>query len=209
MKVNQSEYNFTSNVKTFSDLNCLTKDNIKNSQHRNDIVEINKELKYTIPAVGCKEIEFIYSTKTNQITVTVLSNSGEQVPIKAENLPKELEEITNPLQLSKFLKNSYAKITSSSDGEYKLYINRKLLGGGKGYLESIIKTVNDRINKAISSEQAFDNLGINYQEYSYIEDEILVTALAMSKGFTIEQLNNYNLSIDDINVVYLRILLPR
>ncbi|WPY01825.1 hypothetical protein Trichorick_01748 (plasmid) [Candidatus Trichorickettsia mobilis] len=204
MKLNQTEYNFTSNVKTFSELNYLTKDNIKNSQHRNDIVEINKELKYTLPAVGCKEVEFIYSTKTNQITVTTLSNSGEQVLIKAENLPKELEEITNPMQLSKFLKNSYAKITSLSDGEYKLHINHKLLGGGKEYLESIIKIVNNRLNKEISSEQAFDNLGINYQEYSYIEDEILVTALAMSKGFTIKQLNTYNLNIDDINVTYLK-----
>ena len=137
MKVRQSEYNCTANVKTVSDVNLLSRHKIKESQNTKDIIEFNKELKYILPAVGCRGVEFTYAIKTNQITVKTIISDQEQVKIKIENLPKELREITNPIQLDKFLKNTYAKISTLSDGEYKLYINHKLLGGDEEYYKKL------------------------------------------------------------------------
>jgi len=168
-----------------------------------DRVEISDILKYRIPVVGGNSIEFIYSRPNAKTSAKVILADEQYIDIKDENLPKELRAICRPEQFSAFLKDSYAKVAVLSDGNYKLYVNHRLLGGGKEYLENIINTTNDRLSYTISSEQAFSNLGINYKKYDYVDDAILVTAIAMSQGFILEQLNIGRTNIDDVNSAYL------
>lgn len=50
--------------------------------------------------------------------------------IKAENMPKDFVKVNSAVMLQKFLENVYVRISTLSDGDTKLYINQKGLGGG-------------------------------------------------------------------------------
>jgi len=202
MKINQSEYGITTSVRTINDVNLSSRCKITNLQYRDDTVELSEEFKYTLPAVGCKEVEFIYSIKTDQITARAIISDKEQVEIKVDNLPKELKAITNPIQLSKFLKNSYAKVTSLSNGEYKLYLSGRLLGGGKEYLDTIIKATDDRLHQRISSKEAFERFNIDYIKYNNVDDAILVPVIGLVTAVAIEELKQGRISVDNIDSVH-------
>jgi len=50
--------------------------------------------------------------------------------IKKENIPKELEGLTSPEKFTAFLKSASVRVSEMSDGESKVYVSQKALGGG-------------------------------------------------------------------------------
>lgn len=164
-----------------------------------DIADIAKQV---IQSTDDRQVELTYSIPLKRISADIINKDGSRIEVKNENLPKELKEISDPKLFFTFLRNTYAKITELSDGDYKFYINHKLLGGNKEYMFNIIYSINDRIKHRISSKQALENLDINYDKYINVNDSILVTGIRMAQGFISEQYMNDVLYLNDIDRTY-------
>lgn len=92
-----------------------------------DKVDIFSSIKHVIQSVNSKQVELTYSIPLKKVSATIIDKG--RIEVKNENLPKELQEINSPKVFSEFVKNTYAKVTDLNDGQYKLEINHRLLGG--------------------------------------------------------------------------------
>lgn len=94
-----------------------------------DRIETSSTVKQAIQLVSNKQVELNYSLHDKKVSAEVINENGERVKVKGENLPKELKQINNPAIFKAFLNSAYAKVSTLSNGNYKLDVNQKLLGG--------------------------------------------------------------------------------
>ena len=114
--------------------NLACKDSIppKTSEgYTKDILDINEPYECVIPSTDGRLVYFTYSSHDKKVSAKVMDNCKTLIDVKEENLPRELQDITDPKVLSLFLKNAYAKVSVLSDNQFKIYVNPKLLGGMK------------------------------------------------------------------------------
>ena len=96
-----------------------------------DRIDLSTVTKQSIQSTDRTQVELTYSLPLKKVSAEIINKDGVRIEIKNENLPKELQKINSPEVFNLFLKNTYAKVTSLSDGEYKLDVNHRLLGGVK------------------------------------------------------------------------------
>lgn len=109
--------------------NNFLRDN--SSIYPKDKVDITGIAKHIMQSVNGRQVELTYSLYKQKVSAEIINEDGEKIAVRNENLPNELKEISSPEIFSAFLKNTYAKVSVLSDGEYRLYINHRMLGGGK------------------------------------------------------------------------------
>ncbi|WPY00573.1 hypothetical protein Trichorick_00454 [Candidatus Trichorickettsia mobilis] len=114
-----------------------------------DIVPIN----YKRFSLGDKgEILLIYSEQTNRIEASYITPyETEPIIIKQENLPPELQQIDSLKTFHAFLRNAYVNISELDNGDFKLYVNQRCLGGQD----------NNALNNAVAAVEATGDLLIN------------------------------------------------
>ena len=96
-----------------------------------------------------RKIDFSFFIQEQKISIDLIDESNQRISIKNENIPKELSNITNPQSFSVFVDSVYTKVSKLSDGEYKIYINVRGLGGVRG-------SQNDRVLRAQMIEAMVD-----------------------------------------------------
>jgi hypothetical protein len=96
-----------------------------------------------------RKINFSFFIQEQKISIDLIDESNQRISIKNENIPKELLNITNPRSFSVFVDSVYTKVSKLSDGEYKIYINVRGLGGVRG-------SQNDRVLRAQMIEAMVD-----------------------------------------------------
>ena len=96
-----------------------------------------------------RKIDFSFFIQEQKISIDLIDESNQRISIKNENIPKELSNITNPQSFSVFVDSVYTKVSKLSDGEYKIYINVRGLGGARG-------SQNDRVLRAQMIEAMVD-----------------------------------------------------
>jgi len=114
--------------------NLVCKDSIPpktSASYTEDILDISKQYECAIPSTDGRLVCFTYSSHDKKVSAKVMDNCKTLIDVKEENLPRELQDITDPKVLSLFLKNAYAKVSVLSDNQFKIYVNPKLLGGMK------------------------------------------------------------------------------
>ena len=94
-----------------------------------------------IKTVNNKEIKVIYSPLQKATSAYVIEEGREQL-IKPEDLPKELREVKDPASLQLLLENSYTRASYLSNGDVKLYMEQRGLGGGKKNKKAVSKDSN-------------------------------------------------------------------
>ncbi|WPY01746.1 hypothetical protein Trichorick_01664 (plasmid) [Candidatus Trichorickettsia mobilis] len=95
-----------------------------------DRVDAFEELRHIIHSTSNRSVELSYSIPLKTVSASIIEIDGRKIKIKDENLPKELRLIESPEVFGSYVKNTYAKVSTLSDGEYSIGINHKLLGGG-------------------------------------------------------------------------------
>lgn len=105
-----------------------------------DKICVSNELKRTVKTGDNQQVEFIYSLRNKRVTATVINESGEKKQVRSEDLPKELKQVDSPEKFKAFLRGAYTKVSTSSNGDYKLYVNQKGLGGMMSRSGSITPT---------------------------------------------------------------------
>ena len=175
--------------------------NNKNSRvFPQDKIDITGIAKQVIQSIDNRQIELTYSIPLKKISVEIINKDGSRIEVKNENLPKELREISDPEVFSSFLRNTYAKVTTLSDGEYRLYINHRLLGGDEEYLYRMLCSMRELlINKTKSSKETLQILNIDYNKYRKVDDAILVSIMGLSVAVALEGLKNNSISIINID----------
>jgi len=162
-----------------------------------DIADITKQL---IQSTDDRQVELTYSNPLKRISADIINKDGSRIEVKNENLPKELKEISDPKLFFTFLRNTYAKITELSDGEYKLYINHKLLGGSQEYLNTIKRLSCDLLMNKITPKQVLVELGVNDLKHTN-DDYLLFRAVVLVTGFIWQGIENNSISINDVNKI--------
>ena len=95
-----------------------------------------------------KSVEFTYSSIKQKISASLV-NDKERIPVKDNNLPNELTNIKNPEVFYAFVDSVYTKVSKLSDGEYKIDVSVRGLGGVRG-------SQNDRVLRAQMIEAMVD-----------------------------------------------------
>ncbi len=95
-----------------------------------------------------KSVEFTYSSIKQKISASLV-NDKERIPVKDNNLPNELTNIKNPEVFYAFVDSVYTKVSKLSDGEYKIDVSVRGLGGVRG-------TISDREAKRAMIEAMVD-----------------------------------------------------
>ena len=141
-----------------------------------DKIDITSIAKQVIQSVDNRQVELTYSIPLKKISADIINKDGSRIGVKNENLPKELKEISDPEMFSGFLKNTYSKIITLSDGEYKLYINHKLLGGDGEYALRMFRLINDLHSQKKSAREVLGRLNIDiyHHKYNNVNESILV-----------------------------------
>ena len=101
------------------------------STYPQDKVDVSSIAKCVIQSIDNRQVELTYSIALKKVSAEIINKDRSRIEVKNENLPKELRGITCPKVFDAFLKNTYAKVNPLGNGEYKLDIHHKLLGGGK------------------------------------------------------------------------------
>lgn len=81
-----------------------------------------------LTAANGQKIQLIYSPIIKKVSACV-TEDNKTIEIKNENTPKGLKCLNNAKVFEAFCNNIYAKVVTLSNGEYKLYIDHKGLGG--------------------------------------------------------------------------------
>ena len=125
-----------------------------------DKICVSNELKRTVRTGDNQQVEFIYFSRNKRVTATVINKSGEKKQVRSEDLPKELKQISNPEKFKAFLRSAYTKVSTSSNGDYKLYVNQKGLGGMMSRSGSITPTTQAQVLtfSTISHQQEVEQL---------------------------------------------------
>ncbi len=91
--------------------------------------ENNHLITKQLTSTNGQEVELTYSEKDRKTAACVIDIKGDRVAIKAEDMPKELREIHDPITFNAFLRDTHARTSSLSNGDIKLYVNHTLNGG--------------------------------------------------------------------------------
>ena len=83
----------------------------------------------SVPVSGHKEILCSLSADTGHVEAMLVKQDDSVEKLRVENTPQEFGVIKTFETLGNFLKDSWAKVTSLSDGSHKLYVSQKLPGG--------------------------------------------------------------------------------
>ena len=83
----------------------------------------------TLEAGSGQKAVLTFSEKTSEISAILVSKDGMSHAISKENCPKDFENIKTLDNFNGFLENAQARGTMLSDGEAKLYVQQKGLGG--------------------------------------------------------------------------------
>ena len=75
-----------------------------------------------------KSVEFTYSSIKQKVSASLVSDNA-RVTVKDHNLPHELTNIKSPEVFYAFVDSVYTKVSKLSDGEHKIDINVRGLGG--------------------------------------------------------------------------------
>lgn len=78
-----------------------------------------------------EKVKLVYSEHTKVVTAYSIDDRGRETLIKREYIPKELRNIQSSLLFQRFLGNVYARTSSLSNGDLRLYIDARIKGGGK------------------------------------------------------------------------------
>ncbi len=85
-----------------------------------DVIELSNEARYFIRCAGEKQVKLLYSDINKKVSARVITETGHEIPVNNENVPKELQSISTTEAFTAYVKNAYAKISKLSDGGYKL-----------------------------------------------------------------------------------------
>ncbi len=143
-----------------------------NTEHSNNIKKI----------IATDGSEVIFKFNDNgKITSTVL-HDGVSKTVSQENLPSSLKEISTLKQFYKYLEKCFIKFAKINDGEIKINLKQKLLGGGGG---------NDKNMKSL---KGFDFFDFNNNNYDYINNHSNDTSnnLKYTMSPQIHDIPNYN-----------------
>lgn len=185
-------------LEKYREIKINKSENVKdNNKSPEDIIDISKRV---IQATNGKKVQLTYTPYNNDVNAVILSEHGEKIEVKRENVPQELKNIQDVKHFQDFLKNAYAKVNVLSNGDYNLYVNHRLLGGSKEYLDKIINTVINILQSQgnISSQRALIDLDIN-DLGNDIEKNILFRAILLITGFIAQGIEGNNIHIIDIN----------
>jgi hypothetical protein len=110
----------------------------------------------SIKTVNNKEIKVVYSPLQKTTTAYVVEEGKEQL-IKPEDLPKELKAVKDSASLQLLLENSYARASYLSNGDVKLYMEQRGLGGGKedrtsSYWKKLLSNVKELVEERSGGE---------------------------------------------------------
>lgn len=96
-----------------------------------DIVDIarSNSLFCLKQSTGGRQVKFGYSSE-GRVSAELLSKEGVSVPIRSDNLPQELAMIRDPRSFDLYFKDVYIQVLQLSDGDYKISIGQRGLGGG-------------------------------------------------------------------------------
>lgn len=169
--------------------------NVKdNSKLPEDIIDISKR---TIQATNSKQVQLIYIPYNNEVNAVILSEHEEKIEVKRENMPQELRNIQDVKHFQGFLENAYVKVNVLSNGDYNLYVNHRLLGGSKKYLDKINKVAYHISN--ITPQGALECLDIDNQKYKEVDDNTLMKVIKLTIQFVLTGLSNNSLNIEVVN----------
>jgi hypothetical protein len=133
MKLNilNNEYHFKPQDIQRYQINEQDNNNFSKSQstYPQDKVDVSSIAKSVIQSIYNRQVELTYSIALKKVSAEIINKDRSIIQIKNENLPKELREISCPKVFDAFLKNTYAKVNTLGNGEHKLDINHRLLGG--------------------------------------------------------------------------------
>ena len=166
-----------------------------------DNIDITGIAKQVIQSIDNRQVEITYSIPLKKISADIINKDGSRIEVKNKNLPKELGEISDPEVFSIFLKNTYAQVSMLSDGDYKFYINHKLLGGSQEYLNTIKRLSCDLLMNKITPKQVLVELGVNDFKNTNLDEFILFRSVVLVTGFIWQGIGNNSISIDDVNEI--------
>jgi tetratricopeptide (TPR) repeat protein len=133
MKLNilSNKYHFNPQDIQRYQINEQDNNNFSKSQstYPQDKVDVSSISKCVIQSIDNRQVELTYSIALKKVSAEIINKDRSIIQIKNENLPKELREISCPKVFDAFLKNTYAKVSPLGNGEHKLDINQRLLGG--------------------------------------------------------------------------------
>jgi hypothetical protein len=174
-----------------------------------DKIDLSTVAKQSIQSIDSKQIELTYSLPLKKVSAEIINKDGVRIEIKNENLPKELRGINSPEVFSRFFKNTYAKVSILSDGNYKLDINHKLLGGGyesgsitpttQGKARFDFSDFSTYINKQegrlASSKDIFSNIKTLEKEEETFEKMLLSNDIILKSRRVLKELQH--ITVDD------------
>ena len=120
-------------------------------------------------------------------------------------MPQELRNIQDVKHFQGFLENAYVKVNVLSNGDYNLYVNHRLLGGSREYLDKINKIAYHISN--ITPQGALRCLDINDQKYREVDNDTLMEAIVLTIQVALEKVSDGSLSINKINRYNLELVL--
>lgn len=92
-----------------------------------------------VAATG-EDVRFVHLANQKKVAAYIISpashghdNHDKEVLrlVRNEDLPKELRAINDPVTLKSFLANAYVKVVTLDNGDIKLYVEQRGLGGGR------------------------------------------------------------------------------
>lgn len=109
------------------------KENLPNKSTGNypiiDRVDVRGEAECIILTIDNKKVQLNYLHHKQAVSVKVIDEDGRSIELKQENIPLEIKNLKDPKAFNAFTKNVYAKVSTLSDGNYKIDINHRILGG--------------------------------------------------------------------------------
>lgn len=91
----------------------------------------DKTLIRRIPTTNDRVIEVNKSNNSRtRAYILDLNNNDNKKEIRDSYLPKELKLISDPFKLDKYLRSTWVKVINLSDGDNKIEIISKVIGGG-------------------------------------------------------------------------------
>jgi len=97
---------------------------------------------YVLEAGSGQKAVLTFSEKTSEVSALLVSKDGSSKSVSNENLPKDLKMIKNLDSFNGFLENAQAIGAVLSDGEAKLYVQQKGVGGsGPGERACYVKSI--------------------------------------------------------------------
>lgn len=80
-----------------------------------------------------EQVKLVFSPITKTVNALLLDRQGNEKPIPAENTPRDFRQVESTLQFATLLNNdTFARVTTLSDGNRQLYLEQRLKGGGGG-----------------------------------------------------------------------------